>query len=73
MMRVFGYYPHHLYGGGYMMILGVILIGILVYWVAKKNPGFKDSSAALDILDEKFALGEISEEEYAKKKKLLRR
>jgi len=76
MMRYIGYYPHHFYGGGLMMILGIVLIGLLVYWLVKKSTasaGAVNSSKALDLLDEKFALGEISDEEYSKKKKLLKK
>lgn len=76
MMRYFGYYPHNFYGGGAMMIFGIVLIGILIYWVVKKSSVSTvavNSSKALDLLDEKFALGEISDEEYLKKKKLLKK
>ena len=76
MMRYFGYYPHSFYGGGLTMIFGAVLIGILIYWVVKKSSVSAlafNSSKALDLLDEKFALGEISDEEYSKKKKLLKK
>ncbi|HKL11808.1 MAG TPA: hypothetical protein VJ990_10180 [Clostridia bacterium] len=76
MMRYFGYYPHYFNGGGLMMIFGLLLVAILIYWVIKKSPvspGAAGSTNAIDLLDEKFALGEISDEEYLKKKKLLKK
>ncbi len=75
-MRYFGYYPHYFNGGGLMMIFGVLLVAILVYWAIKKSSGSAGaagSSNAIDLLDEKFALGEISDEEYLKKKKMLKK
>ena len=72
------------YGNGYnmmggwfgMMIIALIIIGIGVFIVYKlmqnnnmKDIGTKDNS--LDILNEKFAGGEINEEEYNRKKDLL--
>jgi len=73
-MRYFGYWPHGLYGGGFMLILGLVLAAILVYWIVKKSSSSAvRSSNALNLLDEKFALGEISEEEYLNKKKLLKK
>lgn len=76
MMRYFGYYPHYFNGGGLMMIFGVLLVAILIYWVIKKTSvpaGVAGSTNAIDLLDEKFALGEISDEEYLKKKKMLKK
>ena len=73
-MRYFGYWPHGLYVGGFMLILGIVLAAILVYRLVKKSSSnVVRSSNALDMLDEKFALGEISEEEYLNKKKLLKK
>jgi putative membrane protein len=72
------------YGHGYnmmggwfgMMIIPIILIGVVIYVVSKQeqnNKGkdivFKDNS--LDILSERFARGEIDEEEYNTKKNIL--
>jgi len=57
-----------------MLILGIVLAAILVYRLVKKSSSnVVRSSNALDMLDEKFALGEISEEEYLNKKKLLKK
>lgn len=64
--------------GSFMMIIPIILIGFVIYVVFKQlnRPGYsesRDNGEALNILMERYALGEISEEEYLSKKKLLRR
>jgi putative membrane protein len=70
-------YGYNMMGGWFgMMIIPIILIGVVIYVVSKKeqnNKGkdlvFKDNS--LDILSERFARGEINEEEYNSKKNIL--
>lgn len=63
---------------GFGMIIPLLLIGVIVYAVIKltQNNGNsyhrRDDNHALDILNQRYARGEISEEEYAKKKKILR-
>lgn len=59
-----------------MMIIAIIIIGIGVFFVYNqmenkdiKDTGTRDNSLA--ILNEKFAGGEINEEEYNHKKDLL--
>lgn len=59
-----------------MMIMPIILIGLLIYVVSNqgqnnnvKDIGTKDNS--LDILSERFARGEINENEYNDKKNIL--
>lgn len=59
-----------------MMIIPLILIGVVIYSLNKqeingniKNIETKDNS--LDILNERFARGEINEEEYSHKRILL--
>lgn len=70
------------YGYGMMGTFGVIqliLIGLIIYVVFRflqsnhKNYSYsRTENAALDILNQRYASGEISEEEYIKKKKILR-
>lgn len=64
----------------FMMFIGLILIAAVVYFVVKGNSGHAHNqnyaynnvgSNALDILNEKFAKGEISEEEYSTKKRMI--
>ncbi|MCB2295284.1 SHOCT domain-containing protein [Clostridium algoriphilum] len=59
-----------------MMIMPMIIIGIVVFTVFKvlqnnnvKDIGTKDNS--LGILNERFARGEIDEDEYNRKKSVL--
>lgn len=70
------------YGYGMMGGFGIIpliLIGLIIYAVIrlsqsshKKSSSQIDVNNALDILNQRYANGEISDEEYAKKKKILR-
>lgn len=68
-------YGYNMMGGWFgMMIIPIILIGVVIYVIYNqgqknnsKDVGFKDNS--LDILNERFARGEINEEEYNTKKK----
>jgi putative membrane protein len=63
-------------GGVFGMIIPIIIIAIVVFAIYKlfqnnntKNIGTRDNS--LDILNERFARGEINEEEYNSKKNAL--
>lgn len=65
-------------GGSFMMIIPILIVGFIIYAVFKqlnqpRNNFSRDNSEALNILMERYASGEISEEEYLNKKKLLRR
>lgn len=60
------------YGFGTMGLFGLIplvLMGLIIYAVVKLT---QSNSDTLDILNQRFASGEISEEEYTKMKKMLR-
>lgn len=60
-----------------MMFGGLIIAVFLVYFIIQSNDGnaFKSNNenkqAPIDILKERFARGEINEEEYERKKKML--
>ncbi len=63
--------------GGYGMIIPLILIGVIIYAVVKLSQSSHGSNNrggndALEILKQRYANGEISEEEYTQKKKILR-
>lgn len=65
--------------GGFGMIIPWILIGVIIYAAIRLSQSshknynhHRGGSDALDILNQRYANGEISEEEYAKKKKMLR-
>lgn len=51
------------YKWDFIIVFGVIFLGILIYAGGKKIKGSK-SSKAMDILNERYAKGEISKEEY---------
>ena len=66
--------------GIFMMIILVILIVIIVYAVMKlvqggSNAGTTSNSRdeALEILNQRYAKGELSDEEYQQKKKILKK
>jgi putative membrane protein len=72
-----------MYGGSGMFggggILGIIIIIVAIYFVIKyinenKNNSniFRKKDSAIDILNERYAKGEIDEEEYNKRKNMLK-
>jgi putative membrane protein len=72
MYRGFG-----MFGGG--GLVGLILIAIILYFLIKYlndnrkvSDTFKKTDNAIDILNERYANGEIDEEEYNKRKKMLK-
>ncbi|MFT8315746.1 MAG: SHOCT domain-containing protein [Clostridium sp.] len=68
------------YGGMFMMLVPIILIAIIVYAIIKlkDHPSHGDyynnsDNRALDILNERYARGEITEEEYNQNKNTIMR
>ncbi len=67
------------YGGMFMMVIPIVLVAIIVYAIYKlighsSNNGHynnKRGNSALDILNERFARGEITEEEYNQKRDMI--
>lgn len=65
--------------GIFMMLFWIILLGLLIYWLyrlftnktKKTNNQTQQGDEAINILKEKFARGEISEEEYERRKNIL--
>lgn len=60
-------------------IVSLLLIGLVIFVVVKLTQGShgnyngrNSGSSALDILDRRYANGEISDDEYRQKKKMLR-
>lgn len=75
------YYGYDMMGGWgiFMMIILVILIVIIVYAVMKLVQGGSNNATsqnsrdeALEILNQRYAKGELSDEEYQQKKKILK-
>jgi len=67
------------FGGGFVMILFWVAVVVLIVWVVKEIGGKNSqdqtrySKSALDILEERYAKGEIDKEEYETKKRDLNR
>ncbi|WP_163518195.1 SHOCT domain-containing protein [Gelidibacter japonicus] len=49
------------YNWDFLIVFGVIVIGVLIYARGKK---INKSSKAMDVLNERYAKGEITKEEY---------
>ena len=77
---------HMVWGGGiFMMIGGLILLGLLIYGIViltrhretnqpmTNSLVHQDNGNALNILNERYARGEVNEEEYVRKKSELRK
>jgi len=67
-----------MFGGG--GILGLILVAVVVYFLIKyfnennnnNTNTFSKKTNSLDILNERYARGEIDDKEYNRKKKILK-
>lgn len=78
-MMGYGYGPIGFGMMGGFGLIPLLLIGIIIYAVIKlSHNGNKyynnrlNNNDALDILNQRYANGEISDEEYSRKKKMLR-
>lgn len=61
------------FGMGLGWIIPLIVIGAIIYFfVNQKNSDNGTSKSAQDILDERYAKGEINEEEYQEKRDTLK-
>ena len=58
------------FGMGFGWIIPLLFIFALFYFINSNNNSDKES--ARDVLDKKYANGEIDEEEYKRKKELLK-
>jgi putative membrane protein len=70
----FGVFNRFGIGGIGMMIFGILFIGVVIYFITKdRNKGvhYTLSKDPIDILKERYAKGEISEEEFDEKRKKL--
>jgi putative membrane protein len=73
-------YRHHMHGGflGPLLIILVILVLVALFmrfgfWGRHYGDRYHRSGGALDILEERFARGEIDKAEFEEKRKLLMR
>jgi putative membrane protein len=67
---------HHAFGGWWMIILWIALIALVLYlvfrFINQQGSRRNEGTTALDILNKRYAAGEISKEEYEEKKSELR-
>ena len=68
-------YDGHFFGGGFMWILWIIItVGVfyLIQNIIKgKTPDSFDNETPMDILNKRYARGEIDHDEYEKRRKEL--
>jgi putative membrane protein len=62
----------------FVFIAGIALLAVIIlsiYMIIRNNKTNQNNSTskAIEILNQKYALGEMSEEEYIKKKEILRK
>ncbi|MEK7117137.1 MAG: SHOCT domain-containing protein [Patescibacteria group bacterium] len=61
------------FGGGLMMIVFWVLLVVFIVWIVREIGGKSSRSSgnsnALDILNERYAKGEIDKKEFEEKKK----
>lgn len=61
--------------GGYIMMgIGIILVGVLIYFLVKNRNGLKyaDKESPLELLQKRFINGEINREEFIEMKNILK-
>lgn len=62
------------FGGGFMWIIWLLLVAVIVWAVIRTSSSDQRSDSrpsARDVLDRRFAEGEIDESEYRQRRKLL--
>ena len=55
-------------GGGFFLLLWPILLVLIVFYLFKKNKGETDDCSAIRVLEEEYARGNITREEFIEKK-----
>lgn len=58
-------------GGPFLLLLALIGVIAIVVWIMQWANDSRRSRTALDILNERFARGEIDKAEYEEKRKLI--
>jgi putative membrane protein len=72
--RGMGNWDHMMgYGGGFMWLIALVLVGVVIYFVVQaikaKGSAGSATETPLDILNKRYAKGEIDKEEFNRKKK----
>ncbi len=57
--------------GPFIALLALVGIVAIVVWIVQWASDYRRSRTALDILDERFARGEIDKAEYEEKRELI--
>ena len=75
-MMGYGYGNTMMGGGVRVMIIPIILIGVAIFLFYRKGQNYNANDLgardkSLDILNERFARGEINEDEYNQRKNVL--
>ncbi|WP_240920791.1 SHOCT domain-containing protein [Thermococcus sp. CX2] len=71
-MMGFGYFG--IFGAIFMLLFWVaIIVGVVwfIKWIIEQSSSGTSKKSALEILDEKYARGEIDDEEYERRKRKL--
>ncbi|WP_240911725.1 SHOCT domain-containing protein [Thermococcus sp. LS1] len=71
-MMGFGYFGW--FGAIFMLLFWIlIIVGVVwfIKWIIEQSSGGTSKKSALEILDEKYARGEIDDEEYERRKRKL--
>ena len=55
-----------------MWLIPILFIIIIFYFLNENNKGKKEEASAQDLLDKRYAKGEIDEEEYEKRSRHLK-
>ena len=58
-------------GGPFILLLALVGVIAVIVWIAQWATNSRRSRTALDILNERFARGEIDRAEYEEKRKLI--
>lgn len=72
MMEDWGHMSWWGYGGAFMWLIFLVIIGVIVYFIVRSEKWMKrgpDEETALDVLKKRYAKGEITKQEYEKIKK----
>lgn len=69
-----GYYPYHIFGSGFMILIWIILVIALIRYLrggrTMRHWGrWNEGSKPTDILKERYAKGEITKEQFEQMKK----
>lgn len=65
-------FPGLFFGGRFMMMLIIVAIIVLIVLEVRKGKAGHSENSSLKILEEQFALGKITSEEFEEKRRVLK-